>query len=54
MYGDQGPGVSFEGKQLDLVGLVTSWVSSNNHSSIYSITSPCGAIINLNLTLTNL
>ena len=37
-------------KNRDLVGLVTSWVSSNNHNSFSLISSPCGAVINPKLT----
>ena len=37
-------------KKMDLVCLVTSWVSSNNHSGFSPISRHCGAIINLNIT----
>ncbi len=30
---------------LDLVGLVTTWDSSNNHSSFSPIYSPCGWLL---------
>ncbi len=38
---------SYLKKHLDLVGLVSSWVSSNNHSNFTPISSPCGGDLTL-------